>query len=242
MFFKMTSAVATLESVNVEETKVEEFPDVYEVLLIDPQIKDVRSAVEHLESLMGYDKPYKWQKIKVVFEEEVEVRKDRRNVKKLTEMKVNFFNSNRNFFCYTFHRASGFPVSSIPFRLITSLSIEVEKTKAEDTVAKILNRRHPNAWTNLDPKSDSLKWQEHKTVSIKSKFPSYVIEELKDAFDNKKDYSHKKYGQKRDLSVETKLCDDGVFRAWYSSEYAGCGNGSYYLLLNPTTAAFREDD
>jgi hypothetical protein len=38
------------------------------------------------------------------------------------------------------------------------------------------------------------------------------------------------------------MCEDGVFRAWYSSEYAGCGNGQYYILINPHYASFMEPD
>ncbi len=31
-------------------------------------------------------------------------------------------------------------------------------------------------------------------------------------------------------------------KAWYSEEYRGCGNGHYYIALNPTHALFVEDD
>ena len=42
--------------------------------------------------------------------------------------------------------------------------------------------------------------------------------------------------------VTRKIGKDGVFRAWFSSEYKGCGNGDYYLLINPTQAIFVEKD
>ena len=31
-------------------------------------------------------------------------------------------------------------------------------------------------------------------------------------------------------------------KAWYSKEYRNCGNGHYYIALNPTHAAYYEDD
>lgn len=46
----------------------------------------------------------------------------------------------------------------------------------------------------------------------------------------------------RDFSVSINLYNDGSVQAWFSSEYAGCANGDYYLLLNPTTAIFYEKD
>jgi len=33
-----------------------------------------------------------------------------------------------------------------------------------------------------------------------------------------------------------------IKKAWYSEEYRNCGNGHYYLALNPTHALFYEDD
>jgi hypothetical protein len=117
----------------------------------------------------------------------------------------------------------------------------------------IVNNTHKNLWQSLverlkqdDYKEDYLiKNNSHgriKTASMKSKFPAWVVNELNDAIENKKDFRYSIRGTKRDLSVEVKLGEDGNLHAWYSSEYSGCGNGDYYLLINPTTAVFCETD
>jgi hypothetical protein len=62
------------------------------------------------------------------------------------------------------------------------------------------------------------------------------------AFDQKKSLQYHRDGKRRDLSIETKLCEDGIFRAWYSSEYRGCANGDYYLVISPTQAIYYERD
>lgn len=81
-----------------------------------------------------------------------------------------------------------------------------------------------------------------KTRSIKGLFPPHVIEQLREAIGQKKEYHYSKDGARRDYSLSVKNCKDGVLRAWFSSEYAGCGNGDYYILINPTTALFVETD
>lgn len=45
-----------------------------------------------------------------------------------------------------------------------------------------------------------------------------------------------------DNSVDCKLGEDGIMRAWYSEEFKGCGNGHYYLAVNSTHAIFCEND
>ncbi len=46
-------------------------------------------------------------------------------------------------------------------------------------------------------------------------------------------------GQSYDTSFEY---NPKIKSAWYSEQYRGCGNGHYYLALNPTHALFYEDD
>ena len=70
-------------------------------------------------------------------------------------------------------------------------------------------------------------------------------ERLKEAFESKTEFRWHRNAmgkQGRDLSISTRMCDDGIFRAWFSSEFPGCGNGDYYLLLSPTTAVYYERD
>lgn len=46
----------------------------------------------------------------------------------------------------------------------------------------------------------------------------------------------------RDRSLEFRKLDDGTVKAWYSSEYYNCGNGSYYAPISMTRALYCEDD
>ena len=136
------------------------------------------------------------------------------------------------------------------------ISIEPEPKKdLLSMVKKLANRIHQNAWYDLKEKllakpEEYLNNYGYTVTNISGKFPDYVMQSIHKAFEEKSDYSYdaggyswgheKKTG--RDLKVECKLCDDGIFRAWFSSEYPGCCNGDYWLLLNPTTAAFKEKD
>lgn len=88
-----------------------------------------------------------------------------------------------------------------------------------------------------------------KTTTIKSNAPtnSYnyryndCIASIKNHLDNKENFYYNWNG-KYDVSVEGKLGNDDVYRAWLSLEYRGCGNGHYYLLINENQALFTEDD
>lgn len=211
------------------------------IFLSNPTIANIKEAVEELKKAMQEDFPY--QKIGVEFSEEVEVRVNQSKVRKLKEMKVNFFESSQGNFCYTFYARTGHPLYTIDYKKICSLYIvKPDAADRQKKVERFLKKFHPNAWDDIKQNPDKIKDSDMETVNIKNKFPPEVIEQLKKAFDQKLDFYYFQPGEKRDLSVKTKLGEDGIFRAWYSSEFAGYGNGSYYLLINPTTAAFREDD
>lgn len=131
-----------------------------------------------------------------------------------------------------------------------------------EKVKKLANRFHPNAWADLKEKlqanpAEYFRNYGYTVTSITGKFPSYVLDEIRQAFENKADYHYRKDSNVcapshswggtsnragRDLKIECKLCEDGIFRAWYSSEFSGCLNGDYWLLVNPTTAIFKERD
>jgi len=117
----------------------------------------------------------------------------------------------------------------------------------------ILNNLHENMWDNIknELKLDNFNEKSYirensgrkiKTVSIKSIFPKWVLDAVKDAIENKKDFRYAINGVKRDKSISIKLGEDGILRGWYSSEFSGYGNGAYYLLINPNTAIFAEYD
>lgn len=211
------------------------------VKLENPSVEEVKQAVEALKAHSEFKGGGKFV---VTFSEEVRVRRDRFNELDASEIEVNFFTSGNGTFAYTFHRRSGYPLSRLDYGKITSVLYRVAKDaeqEQKEVIEKILKRRYDDqTWSHLTP--DSLLHQQTTIVNIKKKFPDYVIKELQEAFENKTKYSYTKYGSKRDLRVSTQVGEDGIFRAWFSSEFAGCGNGQYYILLNPTTASFCEWD
>lgn len=136
---------------------------------------------------------------------------------------------------------------------IESIERYIEPTKEVDwkeyNRRYILKNTHPNMWKSLKDKLLNLEDDDIldssgkiKTVSMSSKFPVWVNEKIKECIENKTDFRYFTRGTKRDLSVEISLKEDGSVYGWYSSEYAGCANGAYYLLINPTTAIFCEYD
>lgn len=218
--------------------------------LVDPTLEQIQVVVRDLQELMRNDPSYPSQRIKVVFGEPTTVMVNRNRRKVLKEMFVRFFEaSGSGELCYSFYRRSGYRVSGINYGNIRRLSISpgpgVMKGGIE-TVRALGRSIHPNAWEDLRRKIETSPGDYIHLglarISILRKFPSSVIEAIKRAFDTKTEYRYDRPGTKRDLSVSMKVCADGIFRAWFSSEYPGCANGSYYLLINPTTASFREDD
>lgn len=138
-------------------------------------------------------------------------------------------------------------------------SIELNNEKPKNIDWDIINRDyllnniHKNLWGYIkdalkgdDFRKESLlvenSGRKIKTVSMKTTFPKWVCDSIKDAIENKRDFSYRMSGTRRDKSVEVKVGEDGELRAWYSSEYAGMLNGAYYLLINPNTAVFCEFD
>jgi len=192
-------------------------------------------------------------KFYLTFSKPLTLRINRRKTMETQKAKVTLFISTIGNFCYTFGKRTGFYFDSSQIESLISIeAVLPEETRAEKLklVKSFANRIHANAWDNLreEIKSDPGKAFDRygaMVTSIKSKFPDYVINQLKEAFEKKEQYSYSQeaWGKKgRSLRVETKLCDDGIFRAWFSSEYPGCANGDYWLLINPTTAIFMETD
>lgn len=138
--------------------------------------------------------------------------------------------------------------------------IEVKKRKEPTDISNaktILKKIHPNVWDDLkDEMNDVINGKFSQTFDwhfkgrLKFRNISKLLtlterERLKQAFENKTEFrwSHRTLSQRgRDLSISTEIHEDGKFRAYFSSEYMGCGNGDYWLLLNPTTAIYHESD
>lgn len=209
-----------------------------------------QSLSRHLGRLQLFPEKYE-----LVFSEPVELICNSRSVKTVTKAQVKLFVSKAGNFAYlpkvsakSGHAFTGGMLA----RLVSIAPVLAEQSEAEDVkrIKGIAGRIHPNAWSDLkarilaDPEGEAKKVEVCET-SITGKFPSYVIESLKAAFDQKTEYSFRKEARGssgRSLSVEARLGEDGVYRAWFSSEFAGCANGDYWLLINPTTAVFKERD
>lgn len=88
-------------------------------------------------------------------------------------------------------------------------------------------------------------WHYHDKIQfrdVRKIFPSDIIQEIEKAFKEKSKFSYPHYSKNRDYSVNGELGDDGIYRAWFRAEYKGMGNGLYYLLINPHTTVFLEED
>lgn len=207
-------------------------------------ITEMKTLIQRLKNHSDYEE----QKFHLLFSEPIPIRRSqtkynqpKRNL--LQEANVKFFESNGSL-CYTFHSRTGYYVSDFDYSKIVRIGFDHvldKKAEKEKKIQSVLNRRFDEVtWSNLTV--DNCMDFPTSVLTLKDHFPSYVHEKLKEAFEQKKEYSYHTEGTNRHWRVSTKMCDDGVFRAWFSSEYTDCANGQYYLLLNPTTAAFCEHD
>jgi hypothetical protein len=200
----------------------------------------------------------------VVLKENASLYKIGHNIK---EFKCRFFIGNNGMFCYqplTMKRR-GFMVN-FDHNIEKIIVVEKKQYDVLENAKVLLKKIHPNAWDELratlkeaiDKNDASLLEHEYmlqgrvKYRYILSDIKKHsrwnvqqVMEGLKQAFENKTPYSwsHRTSGHSgRDISISIEMKEDGVLRAWLSSEFMGCGNGDYYLLINPTTAIFSERD
>ena len=118
---------------------------------------------------------------------------------------------------------------------------EFSEEKLEQFKRDTSGLSHYDAWSKAD--SYGLpRIEQHKTITMQSAgMPEYAQEQLKDAIENKRDYSYH-WDCGYDCSVSTKMGTDGIYRGWFSQEYRGTGNGHYWLLISPTQAIFAEHD
>ena len=179
------------------------------------------------------------------------------NKRKNTQAKVihecRLFVTKTGLLCHTNTARSGYPFDTDD--LYHLISIEpVPEIDLVEKVRRLAYRIYPGVWDDIKAKllanpSDYFQNYGYSVTSICGKFPDYVIADIKTAFKDKSNYTYDAGGRwnrarknGRDLSIECKLCDDGIYRAWFSSEFPGCANGDYWLLINPTTAIFKESD
>lgn len=216
----------------------------------NPDYATLKTAIMKL--LDEQKKTGKYRKLRFTFSEEVDIPISYRKSVKRTEMDLRTFISSQGDVGYTNYSNGrrGHFLTRLPISKIIRIENVPDKTDEywEKESRRALAAFHENAWVSIAKKimDNPLYIKEHfdgyKPVDIRKKFHPSVLEQIKIAFETGKDYSYKSYGKKRDLSVDVKVQEDGSIMAWFSSEFSGCGNGSYYILINPTTAAFREDD
>lgn len=123
---------------------------------------------------------------------------------------------------------------------------EIENINSEN-IKNFINaegiKSHYDAW-DMAPKFNLPRIEHYKTLSIKSCLPKYmqerVLREIKDALDNKKDYSIS-WRHNYDYSLEI-VFKNNVGRAWLAQEYKNCGNGHYWLIIGENHCIFCEDD
>lgn len=197
---------------------------------------------------------YGYVKVKVVFNKHARIyyRKKYREVK---EVDLEFFVGGKSEeLCYTTTGRSGYYVYNHMDWQSVERMILIHKNhpdkKREQEVHKdklfkrILNARFDEqTWSNL--KKEDFSETKHPFYYIDKVFDPWEMEQIKKAFEEKASFRITKRASSprgRDFRAEGKMCDDGIYRAWFSSEYAGCANGDYYLLLNPRVAVFYERD
>lgn len=174
---------------------------------------------------------------------------------------IKLFISTNDSICYMIGRQKRrgylFPIYDTISTMVETTPKKKEYT-AIDNAKTILKKIHTNAWDDLKeqmknvingntPEQD-FEWHFQGKLRFKNvaKLMSPHYQELlKQAFENKKEFRwsyNTMHHAGRDLSISTEIGTDGKFRAFFSSEYMGCGNGDYWLLLNPTTAIYYERD
>jgi hypothetical protein len=151
-------------------------------------------------------------------------------------------------------RSRGFRLSDFPIGSLVDFQVLEPASQTGPTAAQLAQRArkhfHPNLWQKLaaEIEADPVKATHYKRpnemrlVDIRRHFNPATLDWIAKAIEEKRDFRFEGNGTKRNFRAEGKLCEDGQYCAWYSSEYAGCANGSYYLLISPTIAFFREDD
>lgn len=178
----------------------------------------------------------------------------RKRFREVTKQKVTIFlSSESGKLCYSTTVRTGYVIddSTIDYQNIISLEVvnrfskehtEDENSKLKKAVKRALKLRFDNnTWSNLN-ENDSFSNSNGNFYNIKKAFNNYDLQYIRRCFEEKKPFRVSKEGKYRDFSASAEIHKDGIYRAWFSSEYSGCGNGQYYLLLNPTTAFHCEDD
>lgn len=178
----------------------------------------------------------------------------RKKYRAVTKQKLTIFIGDKTGqLCYSTTGRTGYFVdaSNIEYQNITSIEVvnrfskeheEDENSKLKKAIKRALKIRFDETtWSNLN-ETDNFGCSNGSFYDIRKVFDNYDLEYIRRCFEEKRPFRVSKEGKKRDFSASAEVREDGIYRAWFNSEYSGCGNGSYYLLLNPTTAFHCEDD
>lgn len=166
--------------------------------------------------------------------------------------------------CYLTSRQKrhGYYIHGSDLMYIKSLELVPKSTYDTRKNAKsILKKIHPNAWLPIKHELEAFingekeENEMHEYCKGKVRYYSQSIKKLLgeseynklvESFEEQTPYkwSRPSYsrGNGRDLSISCEINNDGLYRAYFSSEFKGCCNGDYYLLLNPNKAIFYERD
>ena len=225
---------------------------------VDPNVitfnHGTKSHQEVIDNWMKMNPSLRHKKVELTFACPVSLMagKNKRTEPKKTHQRRLFVEKASGSLCYTSTTRTGFYFDLMDLHNLIKIEPILEVDMVEK-VRKLANRFYPGVWG--DQKTKLLTQPEevfanygYTVTSITNKFPRYILDEIRKAFEEKSNYSYdtggysskKKTG--RDLKVQCKLCDDGIYRAWFSSEFPGCANGDYWILINPTTAICKERD
>lgn len=178
----------------------------------------------------------------------------RKKYREVTKQKLTIFIGDKTGqLCYSTTGRTGYLVetSTIEYQNIISIEVvnrfskeheEDESSKHKKAIRRALKIRFDKTtWSDLS-EEENFGCSNGSFYDIRKVFDNYDLEYIRRSFEQKKPFRVSKEGTKRHFSASAEVREDGIYRAWFSSEYSGCGNGSYYLLLNPTTAFHCEDD
>lgn len=127
------------------------------------------------------------------------------------------------------------------YHIAHPLVLSDKEAKQEKLWKKVQKARFDdNTWSGLT--KDQFREASHPFYNITKLLSIYDQRKIQQAFEEKKHFSFSVNKTKRCYTFEGKVGDDGIYRAWFSSEEIGESHGSYYFLLNPTNAVFIEHD
>lgn len=209
--------------------------------------EDFTRAVLKMQELIEGEK-YFYLKPVVYYREPslVYSRKKRREVKTYT---CTFFLSD-NQLCYTPTGRSGYYIQDMSYQKVDRIEVLhmdhperlLKKQDKQDALWRRIERERfdSETWSCLE--KTSFRENSHPFFYIEKIFDGWDMNRIRQAFKQKASFSFRKSTAQRDYSVEGKMGEDGVYRAWFSAEFTDCAHGKYYLLLNPQVAVFCEAD